>query len=269
MALDLHRLLGLLDQTIAPRDGMEAHFIRVGKGEARPASPTERDWWEAVLAYRNTINAPQQPVSDDPPHKELALQQLEGRYKAGLAEKERLQEEINTLRQELGALHTTNHSNALALDAMGTKLSRAEAEIGDARQRLVHSDAELASNKALLVTQSADLKAKATRLSELETEFSLAVASGVEREVGVVMKANAEYRNANDRLAAHIAALISQLKRFIPPRIKCSQCEGIGTWYDQSTYRVGADWEGHRARDVCSACNGAGWIDNPDRDALK
>lgn len=287
MALDLHRLLGLLDGAIAPQNGMEAHFIRVGKGEALPASPIERTWWEAVVAYRNNINSPKQSVSDSSLNHGLAFKELEERYNAASALNEKLQGENCKLQQELWVLRKTIDSNALALDDMGTKLSRSESELADARQKLSSSVAE---SNALRATHRADLAAKAARLAELETElaaqrddftkklarlddletkFEQAVAAAIERKVGAVVKANSEFREVNERLSSHIASLINQLKRFITPRIKCPSCDGMGTWYDQSTYRLGADWEGHRVRDVCSGCQGAGWVDNPDREALR
>lgn len=293
MALDLHRLLGLLDGTVAPQNGMEAHFIRVGKGAALPASPIERTWWEAVVAHRN-INSPKQSVSDSSLNHGLAFKELEERYNAASALNEKLRGENCKLQQEMWALRMTIDSNALALDDIGAKLSRSESKLADARQKLSSSVAESnalrATHRADRTTHRADLAAKAARLAELETElaaqrddfkkklarldeletkFEQAVAAAIEPEIGAVVKANAEFRETNERLSTHVASLINQLKRFITPRIKCPSCEGMGTWYDQSTYRLGADWDGPRVRDVCAGCQGMGWVDNPDREALR
>jgi len=48
-----------------------------------------------------------------------------------------------------------------------------------------------------------------------------------------------------------------------PPRRKCQDCEGGGTWYDahnKATYGVIS--EGPNIREVCRNCNGAGYVDD-------
>ena len=266
MTLDLRRLIGLIDQTIPPRDGLEAHFVRVGKGDALPASPTEVEWWEAVVAYRNGTNSAQQISSDSDQVSEI--RRLKEQFNLVTAEKEKLSNQLSTLQLQTKSLHEAANRDSLTIENLSAKLTQAETDLKNAHQTLTRLNSELTSTKNLLVAQSADLEAKTNRLSLLESDFSRAVEDGVKQEVGNVLEANTEYRNINNKLSSHVAALISQLTRFIPPRVKCPKCEGVGTWYDQATYRTGADWEGHPARDVCQACRGAGWITNPERDAL-
>ncbi|MEN3373720.1 hypothetical protein, partial [Dechloromonas sp. ZS-1] len=64
--------------------------------------------------------------------------------------------------------------------------------------------------------------------------------------------------------------LDSKVRRYSIPggRRKCPVCEGHSTYYDMSTYRTGADWEGPRSVDVCVNCHGAGFIDNPEREIV-
>jgi hypothetical protein len=45
---DKRRALGLENGSVEPLNGFECHFLRVLRGEARPASPIEREWFEWV-----------------------------------------------------------------------------------------------------------------------------------------------------------------------------------------------------------------------------
>lgn len=244
MGENTERIVALAEGRIQPATGMEAHFIRVVNGDAMPASQEEAEWFRVYQNWKSQGNV---TVPDATDELKRQLRLVESRQAALLRELEEKKESLEATELSNRELNSTLSGVRKELLAMHDKYI---AEV--ARANECDSKAKSATAKCLELSEMLEQRIQSlidARHREIESEISRVV-------------------EKNQHLASLIVELNQKIRKEHSKRIKCPVCEGHSTYYDMSTYRTGADWEGPRSVDVCANCHGAGFIDNPEREIV-
>lgn len=240
MPYDIPRIRALAKGSVEPATGMEAHFVRVVRGEALPASPEEVDWLKISTA---NINIGGRNITDSPHTADL------------IVENRLLTEQLNQATQQVYELRETQYESDYAKQAFQEAIVQLKADLAKSKAELAKVNSELTDSLRKVQSFTSDLSHQVeVRLDSRSREIVL--------QIEVV-------KEKNSRLAKLIVEQNAELRKGSTPRVKCPVCEGQGTYYDISTYESGAGWEGPKARDVCEKCHGAGYIKNPVRELVE
>lgn len=244
MGIDEERIIALAEGRISPNNGMEVHFIRVVKGDAMPASQEEKDWLLAYRRAKGNDSAQTSAISGDLTFEIGRLKKQNESLIGRLESRNALLREADLSRNELEATVVQLRNE---LDSMREKL------LAESKRANEHESASLL------------LREKYKALSD---DVELRIQALIDDRHREIEQKNSRVVEKNKNLAALIVELNKAVRKEHTMRIKCPVCEGASTYYDMSTYRVGADYEGPRPVDVCGNCRGAGFIDNPKRDVI-
>jgi hypothetical protein len=246
--------------------------LRVLRNEAQPSSKEELSWIELV-GRRSGIDAPVKASSH--PTTVMTIQDLQRKHANLLEESLILFEESANLFEERNSLFAERHNLRTNVATLQDNLSVAS-ELCD---KLKHDIALLKSEHADTQQHLKEALAERTKLAQeintstaetetLRADIDAAVEAAISKRVKAIESESEAVHAKNARLVEQIAALLRELKRFIPPKTKCPQCDGHAIYYDLSTYRSGSDYEPRASADVCGHCRGAGYVPNPDRQII-
>jgi hypothetical protein len=249
MGIDVDHVLGLANGTIPPDNGKEMHFLRVLKNAAQPSSPEEVAWLKLVSDQNAKVAPPgSSSVQSDA---DEAYDDLMTQCDELLAENAMLSSKVFQL--EANISNTWEQHEKI--------LRQLKSDISAIQRKL---EALSGDNHSLTLLASA----RTAELEALRADLDKAAQSALTERVKAIEADNLQVYERNVRLANQTSVLLKELKRLIPPKMKCPKCEGQAIYYDLSTYRTGSDYDPRQSADVCSNCQGAGYIRNPDRQVI-
>lgn len=266
------RILGLANGSCEPETGLEKHFVLVCQGKAKPASGIERKWVEIVSAAAQvdsrdgaTSNRNEYRSSDDSAARISALIEEKKKLVKDLATETARAE---TFQNQVERRNLSLQSLSDSVEQLNRSLSESEKVVKVTSKELVEVNSKLSEASEKLSELQAIHAEAVSRIATLENLKQDDLQKLLPQKIAEIQDENKKVLELNKRFSDQNGILVEELRKFIPARVKCQVCDGEGRWVDKGTVRIGADYDGPNAVDVCSNCHGAGFLANPKREEL-